>query len=228
MPPLLTLWKGPPGDLALAAGQVDLWRFRLALSSGEEERFTGLLNDLERLRASRLLDCARRLCFIASHGRLRIILSRYLDQDPAGLDFVFGPQGKPRLAGPGPPPLSFNLSHSGGWGLLAVAAGISVGVDVESIDTTIAYQNLAERFFSPEEKVELAQSSPLRRRRAFFRIWTRKEALLKGLGCGFSGPSVPLPYQDWSIKVLPVTRGMLGAIAVRDRFLVLRRIDYHG
>lgn len=228
MVPLLTLWGDPPGDLTLSAGQVDLWRFWLALPPPEIERLACLLNETERLRAARLLDRIKAHGFIASRGRLRTILACYLDQDPAALNFSFGPQGKPRLDGSCKTPLGFNLSHSGDWGLLAVTTGPPVGVDIELIDDRVAYESLAARFFLPEEKAELAQFSPVRRRRVFFRIWTRKEALLKGLGTGLAGRSAPLPYEDWSIRTLPVAPRMLGAVALKNRLHVLRRINYRG
>jgi len=228
MDPLLTLWRDPPLDLSLARGQLDLWRFSLARPLAEIERLACLLNEMERLRAARLLDRGKAHAFIASRGRLRTILARYLDQAPAALEFSFGPQGKPRLAGSCEASLCFNLSHSGDWGLLAVTAGSPVGVDIELIDDQVAYESLAVRFFSPEEKAALAQFSPVRRRRGFFRIWTRKEALLKGLGTGWSGRSTPLPYEDWSIRTLPVAPRMLGTVALRERLQVLRRITYRG
>ncbi|MEW5825428.1 MAG: 4'-phosphopantetheinyl transferase superfamily protein [Candidatus Bipolaricaulota bacterium] len=90
-------------------------------------------------------------------------------------------RGKPRLLGV---PHSLSLSHSGPWALFAVSADVEVGVDLERIDPDVAVERLAARFFAPREAAALQALKPAARREAFFRIWTRKEAVLKACGGG--------------------------------------------
>ena len=83
--------------------------------------------------------------------------------------------------------VDFNISHSGS---LSVAAVIDspfwrVGVDIERVDEKKgnAYERIAERYFSDEEKLHFLNSpTPLE----FFKIWTAKEARAKLFGHGLA------------------------------------------
>src|SRR5580658_6034799 len=107
-----SLWPpGPPEPPPLAAGAVHVWYADLA--SGEP--LEGLLDGPERQRAQRLADPRRRALWTRSRGLLRLLLGRYLTQDPRAVEIAVAEHGKPRLAEASPAgrPLSFNLSHSG-------------------------------------------------------------------------------------------------------------------
>lgn len=86
-----------------------------------------------------------------------------------------GEHGKPRLE-QGP---HFSLSHGGQLAVLAVSDA-PVGVDVER-PRPVA-ESVARRYFLPEEQTWMA-ADPAER---FFRLWTRKEAVLKCCGRGLS------------------------------------------
>jgi 4'-phosphopantetheinyl transferase len=62
-----------------------------------------------------------------------------------------------------------------------------MGVDLERIRPVRDLTRLARRVFSDLEQEELiAINDQAEKERAFFRGWTRKEAVLKALGTGFS------------------------------------------
>ena len=70
-----------------------------------------------------------------------------------------------------------SLSHGGA---LAVAvSGAPVGVDIESLSGDSDTARLAERFFSDAERAEYCAAPEEKRRAAFLRIWTAKEAIFK-------------------------------------------------
>jgi len=140
----------------------------------------------ERERAARYRFARDRARYIVARGILRTILGRYLDLDPAGLRFVYGPQGKPALAPKHECEISFNLSHAGDVALYAVTRGRRVGVDVEQIVPDVAGSTVPEHTFSPHEVAVLRALSLDEQTAAFFRCWTRKEAYVKALGAGFS------------------------------------------
>jgi 4'-phosphopantetheinyl transferase len=73
--------------------------------------------------------------------------------------------------------LSFNVSHSCGLALYAVARGREVGIDLERIRADFAGEQIAERFFSPQENTML-RALPAKRakQKAFFNCWTRKRS----------------------------------------------------
>jgi 4'-phosphopantetheinyl transferase len=172
-----------------------VWRLCL-----QESRATpGLpapLSEEERARASRFAFPIDRIRYVAAHGQLRQVLAAYLGRSPADLAFDLGPQGKPRLAGSSE--LSFNLSHSGDLGLLAVAWGREVGVDTEAIRPVPDLDDLVARCFSGSERSALASLPEELRLTAFFDGWTRKEAFLKALGAGLSRP-----LQSFDVSLLP-------------------------
>ncbi len=226
-PLTLPPWTDPPADLRLEKGQVHLWRLSLDLPSHELNSLQRLLSEDELARAHRLIDPLKADRFIAARGRLRQLLARYTRTEPSALSFVYGSSGKPALEGGWE--IGFNLSHSQSWALLAVAGGCDVGVDLEVIDPSLAFEPIAATFFSAIENAWLERFAPHRRRRAFYRLWTRKEAWLKGLGWGFSGPASCIDMAGglrgaggWSMKNLPVARGVVGALAVEEEFSDIR------
>lgn len=100
---------------------------------------------------------------VASRWALREILGRYLGLRADELRFETGRHGKPRLANPDAE-LAFNLSHSRSLALVAVARR-EVGVDVERL-----------RAKRPVD---------------FYRRWADREARVKYLGTGLTGPVPP-------------------------------------
>lgn len=147
------------------------------------------LSDEERARAKRFLFERDRNSFVASHGILREVLGRYSGRGPGEIEFTYGPYGKPELAGDGSSrSFRFNLSHSDGVALIAVAKERAVGVDVEKIQPERAGEEIADRYFSREEVDELRALPAELRSEGFFLCWTRKEAYVKALGEGLRFP----------------------------------------
>ena len=142
-----------------------------------------LLDDTEQGRAKRFkrrIDCQH---FILAHAALRLFLAGCLGAEPATVRYDSGVSGKPRLAA-GLAPLEFNLSHSEGLAVVAVARERAVGVDVEHLRDVPEALGIADAYFSPPEREELHSLRPSERREAFLRCWTRKEALTKASGEG--------------------------------------------
>jgi 4'-phosphopantetheinyl transferase len=146
---------------------------------------TDVVSDAERLRAARLLREVDRRRYLAAHAITRTVLALLLNVPPKDVHFETGAHGKPRLAGEST--LTFNLSHSGDCGLLAVAAGCEVGVDIEQ-QRPIDLMGIARHSFSPCEFDTLSRYSESLRVDAFYRCWTRKEAVVKAHGSGLSCP----------------------------------------
>ncbi len=227
----LTPWQSPPPRKALAERTVHLWRFSLVQDACTPD----LLSPQEQQRAERLRVPQKARTFTVARTRLRQILGSYLQIAPQHVSFTCNANGKPLLdCGPGAQ-IAFNLSHSGDWGLCAVAQATSVGVDLEAIHAGLAFEPLAERFFSPTELGWLRSCPTGRRRRNFYRLWTRKEAWLKGKGGGFSeselGLDPPLVAAvsacggGWWVMNFPVARGYVGAVAVAGTVDRIERWD---
>src|SRR5207237_5593023 len=127
---------------------------------------------------------------------LRWILGAYLGREPATLPFRYNDYRKPSLAEGDD--VQFNLAHSDGLALLAVARGREVGLDLERVRPEVAGEEIAERYYSPAEVAAFRALPPSERERAFFACWTRKEAYLKALGRGLT-----VPLEGFEVTLAP-------------------------
>ncbi|KGI79204.1 hypothetical protein LF63_0100490 [Oleiagrimonas soli] len=127
-----------------------------------------------------------RLPYRRGEGRapLRRLLAAYLDTTSDRVQFHDGEHGRPVLRD-APTALDFNWSHSGDIALVAIARGLpQLGIDIEVSRPRPRALALAERFFAIDEHTRIAALPDTQRTDAFLRLWTAKEAVLKGLGEG--------------------------------------------
>lgn len=235
MTALHDIWKLGPSHLAMADDEVHVWRLSLEQPDAVLRAFFETLTADERQKGQRFRSEKDRKHFIAGHGGLRAILSRYLNLAPQQLCFSYNRYGKPTLTDEtGGESLRFNLSHAAGVALYALTSRREIGVDVEFIREDFAGMDIAERFFSPQE-VEVLRALPAESRvSAFFNCWTRKEAYIKALGEGLSHPldtftvslapgepaallateANPTGTQGWTLKELLLGDGYVAAAAV--------------
>jgi 4'-phosphopantetheinyl transferase len=115
------------------------------------------------------------------------LLGQYLGERPELIGFKIVPGGKPQLVGEHATALRFNLSHSGDLAMIVVALEADVGVDVEQVRAVSHLEQIAKRYFHPEEVEEVMAATAVDRDLAFLRCWTAKEAVLKAIGKGISG-----------------------------------------
>lgn len=104
-------------------------------------------------------------------------------------DLLVTPLGKPYFDSP----VHFNISHSAG----AVVCAFSdqpIGIDVETV--TRVNPGDFERFLLPGELSEI--NSAQKPRKAFFELWSRKEAVLKACGSGLSIPLTDVLIENQS------------------------------
>ena len=231
----MTSWSLPVPDLELPRGAVHVWLTGTEVSASRLAPLAALLAPDEHARAGRFLYEEDRRRYTVARGVLRSILARYLEVEPAAIEFRYGAHGKPSLAeSPGGRDVRFNLSHSYGWALHAFAVGREVGVDVERIRPETDIMGVARHSFSPAEVEALTSLPEGQRREAFFNCWTRKEAFIKahgeGIALGLSRfdvtlrpgePAALLRFEDgpaeaarWSMRALDAGEGYKAALAV--------------
>ena len=146
------------------------------------------LDPEERARAARFYTAELQDRFTAGRGLLRRLLGEATFVQPAALRFRYGHQGKPELAPDGPgggAGVTFNVSHSQGLALFALARGVAIGVDIEAVRGRRS-DEVANRFFHPDESAWLRTLPEESRREAFYAIWCAKEAFIKATGNGLS------------------------------------------
>jgi 4'-phosphopantetheinyl transferase len=167
-----------------AKHDIHIWRFRAELHPTVD--INAALDEAERARTLRMTSDAARRHFAASQAALRQVLTRYIAVAPNQIAFKRGAHGKPFLADVHHSDLQFNLSHSHEWGVVAVAPGRELGIDLERVRERAAAPRLVNRFYAEQERATFEAATPSDQMRIFFRLWTRKEGYIKATGSGLS------------------------------------------
>jgi 4'-phosphopantetheinyl transferase len=198
------VWSSPIATPELTNSEIHVWRVLLPTDQVAVRRLEATLASDEQARAARFIFERDQARFIAARGILRDSLGKYMRCAPQAVEFVYGPRGKPAVAGRSPlPALRFNLSHSNDLAVIAIARAREVGIDIEMIRPGIATDEIAKRYFSSKETAELSRMPAELRTEAFFLCWTRKEAYIKARGDGLH---IPLDSFDVSLSpTMPAT-----------------------
>ncbi|ADB73226.1 4'-phosphopantetheinyl transferase family protein [Geodermatophilus obscurus] len=165
---------------------------------------------------------ARRLLLRAA---LRETLGAVLGLAPADVPLTL-PPGRPELtgaaAGSG---LDVSCSASAGLGVVAVASGARVGVDIERVRDLPLADTAAEGWLTAGEHAAVAALPAAQQPEVLTRCWTQKEAVLKGLGVGLrshpatvvtpSAGRAPGRTGDWELRSIDLPEGWVGSVALR-------------
>ncbi len=113
-------------------------------------------------------------------------------------DMVYGVHGKPSFARH--PEIFFSLSHCRSGAMCVVSRG-NVGCDIESANRKVSEAVMSRCFNSRETRAVHASSNPSLE---FARIWTRKEAVGKFLGCGIddTAPGILEEAEAAGLKII--------------------------
>ena len=196
----------------------------------------GWLSRDEGLRAATFRHEEDRRRFVTGRALVRAALGERLGVDPADVTVRLGRRdgaspGRPFVEGAP----SFSIAHAGGWVLVAVvgtvtssrgvagdatsdgdpdlAAGVDVGVDVES--TAPARDHLRDLLDAvPPEEVPVGGWDAV----TFTRSWVRREAVLKAVGTGLLAPRDDLLLSRADRPAAVVRSG--GALPAPDRLAV--------
>lgn len=216
--------------------RMELWHVPLAIGADRARQAMQLLDEAEVARARRFRRAVHAQAFIAAHSALRGIIGRRLGLSPRALRFETAAGGKPALAPRQGGGLEFNLSHSGACGVIALAQGTPVGVDIETFEAAAAPLQDPDSLgavLSPAELHAIDACPAAGRPLARLRCWVRKEAVLKGAGCGLSddvrkisvsiGPEArviasthpQVRMGEWSLSAFEQPGRWSGAVAMR-------------
>lgn len=165
-----------------------------------------------------------------SHFLLLKMLSLYTGIPSGQLEFETGKHGKPFLKkhtktdrnnpasfSANVPRLHFNLSHSGNYAAFAFSSSVPVGIDIEPVSRKANTERIASRMFLPSEAAMLKTLTGEDKKIHFFKLWTRTEAFLKGLGTGltasFTDEKIQLEYTRWAITYPDAPDGYICCMA---------------
>lgn len=209
-------------------GEVQLWWASLDISESAIDRLRRILNPEEIQRAERFRVHAAARRFIGARAALRTVLGRATGTEPAEVDFLFGENGKPRLADE---KIFFNASDSGDWVVVGLSAA-ELGVDLEVVRTVRRRDRLARRVCTDSELKMLTHVPEEGRDALLLRLWTCKEAALKAVGIGLPGGArnveaeIPLngapqlsrllnETDHWSLLFPELSPGLLCSVVVK-------------
>jgi 4'-phosphopantetheinyl transferase len=188
-------------------------RAQATLSSAEQDRYHRYRGEIDRR------------MFLLGRTMSRTLVGRALDLPPDAWTWREGAHGRPEIAQP-ETPLRFNLAHSAGLVVCALACGRDVGVDVEDLTRPPVDEKMVQRYFAPDEIADIESQGDGWRDR-FLVYWTLKEAYLKARGVGIS---VPLHEISFSLHPTGIGITLLGSLAGLSsawRFHLDRPTDRH-
>lgn len=189
--PLRSMEPTPvPLPAPLESYDVRVWRTDIDVKAEPAPGDLAVLSPQEAARLRGYRRGADRARFAAVRAALRCLLGAIVELAPQAVPLEADPLGKPIL----PPGIDgaprFNVSHSGGIGLIAIAtdpAIAAVGVDIEQC-RPVEPLTLAASAFSADEQAMLCGCHPALRLDRFYALWTAREALTKAAGTGIADP----------------------------------------
>lgn len=227
---------------SIGVGEVHLWLLRDDLFCKEQLGcWVSALSNDEKEKAKQYLNKTAAFRYILTRVVLRFVLSHYVSIAPIEWRFGIGQYGRPFIENSNERiKLSFNISHTEGLVVIAVAEAEEVGVDVENVRHPAPIR-IAKRFFSQSESDALLALEADRQSRRFYEIWTLKESYVKAIGIGLQMPLNEFAFDlgsqehilflpriddaisgDWKFGLVNVDNDFLIAICVRHAHAVFR------
>jgi 4'-phosphopantetheinyl transferase len=224
---------------ALEAGEVQVWCARV--DEAAVAVAVALLSEEERARMERMRLGVARHEFVVGRAILRILAGAATACGPREVTIGMGEHGKPRVEG-----VEFSMAHSQGLVVLALSLDAVVGVDLEWVEREIEALEIARSSFALGEVNRIEQAAEgAERAKAFFAVWTRKEAIVKAHGQGLTIPldSFEAPEGEAEqavdfvvkgnamrlyVRGIDVGEGFAGALAVSVAGLKLRKVELAG
>lgn len=181
------------------------------------------LNPEERSRSERYYKEKDRNQFIICRSILKFVLAAYTKLDAKSIQLDYHFNKKPYLSSH--PWLYFNVSHSEDFAVIAISLK-KVGIDIEYIAKDFTFTNVLPDVFDNNEVLAIQKAVDIKH--TFYKLWTRKEALVKALGTGIDDDFKNIPSLDghhmidsklvkntenWQVCSFELDDNYLGAVA---------------
>jgi 4'-phosphopantetheinyl transferase len=214
---------------------LDVYRLFLTANKSALAPAMSVLSAQEVERAQHYRNAYDTERFMLCRAALRCLLAQYVGTSARGIRFIKDAQGKPYAEGLS---VRFNVAHSGDIALLAFSDD-HIGIDVERIDTSADYTLVMDSCFNAGEQHYVKESDgPLKQ---FYKLWTRKEAIVKATGKGIEDEIVDVPVLDgktqvsssvigseknWMVDSFEAGENYVGSVAYAREHTTVRFFDY--
>lgn len=179
-------WKiTVPQSFTLKEHDFHLFDFRFSAPLSASDADQTNLPETERQRALKFHHRIDRNRFVVGRNMLRQALALILEVKPVDVPICVE-KGRPFLDPAVSERCFFNLSHSGSSVMLILSQKYQVGIDVEVFRDFADRDQVAKRVMTTEEYDQFMNLGASYRGDAFYRLWVRKESILKYLGTGFA------------------------------------------
>ena len=212
-------------DAKLEEKGVKLFKFKISDYLDMLPELKMLLNTSEIERAQRYYHQKDSNRFIVCRGLLKLILAKECGVDISRIELSKHSNKKPFLALY--PELHFNVSHAENYAIIALGKE-ELGVDVEYLSKDFNYSEILSTVFNESEiNVILTAKN---KNKTFYKLWTRKEAIVKATGKGiddnlininvldgnnFTDTGVFQSKQNMQVVSFDVDQDYLGALAFK-------------
>ncbi|MGB7605474.1 MAG: 4'-phosphopantetheinyl transferase superfamily protein [Lutisporaceae bacterium] len=143
----------------------------------------GLLNKEEKDKCSRIIKISGREHYIIQRGLLKLLIGFYSKVEPMSIVIKKASNGKPFCESY--EVWSFNISNSSDRIVYALSNQYEVGIDLEYTYKMRSFHEIMTLFFSEKEQRSVIHYGCIAK--AFYKLWTGKEATLKADGLGLRG-----------------------------------------
>ena len=226
----------------LGINEVEIWHGKVTAEDAHYQAYWHVLDEAEQAQARKFKNALLTKRYVEVHGRLRNTLAQMLNQPPEKINIKKAGHGKPYLADN--PELAFNLSHSADRLMIAVGWNSQLGVDIEVCKQRINLPGLVDKCFAEEEASYWNKLPETQKNQAFYRFWTRKEALVKATGHGIAlglnhcviNPENPTEFlrvpdlcgqaSAWHVQNIDLGEGIYGALVADKKFTAIRLMDF--
>ncbi|WPX96591.1 Phosphopantetheinyl transferase domain protein [Candidatus Bandiella woodruffii] len=160
--------------------------------------------------------------YVISHVAMRLLISEYTGLYPKEICYEYGSNGKPSISYQS---MKFSLSHTFQKALIGFY-NQDIGGDIEYKKELPDYQEMAKLIFTEEERLYIHKSDSIDR---FYELWTKKEAIIKGIGTGLNievnrlligakNQFIDGNGQVWQIRLVKSDENYIGHIAYKSYF----------
>ena len=177
---------------------LDLRFFKIELSKFQESvsSLIEFLSPFEKNRANRYHFSKDKNRFIICRAVLKFLLAKQTGLDINKIVLDKHSNKKPYL--PSHPSVFFNLTHAGEYAIIAIARD-PIGVDIEHVNKDFNYNEIIPSVLKNPEIDEVVNSND--KHRTFYKLWTRKEAIVKATGKGIDDTFSKIPSLDGYHKI---------------------------